>query len=353
MSVVSVVKVDDKSVDPETVFRAVNKAMRLAGWEKRVSGKNLVLKVNVVWDKIYPSCTTTPMVIEGILKTVLSSKKIRPNRITIVDTDTAAIVRADVSFKIQGIEKMANKYGVEVVNLRNTEFVDIKFEKGGVLKKLRVSKVLLDADPIITVPVLKTHSYSQLTGALKNQWGCIHDLRHNFHMVLNDAIPDVNNFFKGKIRFALMDGLFGMEGKGPKTGRPRKIGYIFASSDLVGLDTVVATVMGIDPYSVKHIVKSQRIGLGSMKGKGAGEAMPKYSFERADRSNIVMGTEMRLRHLGPKIEWLMFNSKSPVLFLFRWTAKAYYDIWYQLVGIKYVRKMMETNFGRMWSRYYL
>src|SRR3989338_1635078 len=353
MSVVSVVKVDDKSVDPETVFRAVNKAMRLAGWEKRVSGKNLVLKVNVVWDKIYPSCTTTPMVIEGILKTVLSSKKIRPNRITIVDTDTAAIVRADVSFKIQGIEKMANKYGVEVVNLSNTEFVDIKFEKGVVLKKLRVSKVLLDADTIITVPVLKTHSYSQLTGALKNQWGCIHDLRHNFHMVLNDAIPDVNNFFKGKIRFALMDGLFGMEGKGPKTGNPLKIGYIFASPDRVALDTAASRVMGINPQTVKHITYAQQVGVGSMKTKIVGDPLPKFKFEPAGQSNIVMATEMWLRHRGKWMEWLMFDSKSPFLLLLRLSAKVYYDLWYQLVGIKNVRKMMKTNYGKMYQSRYL
>ena len=34
-------------------------------------------------------------------------------------------------------------------------------------------------------------------------------------MVLHQAIADVNNFFKDKITFAFMDGLFGMEGKGP------------------------------------------------------------------------------------------------------------------------------------------
>src|SRR3990167_24641 len=110
--------------------------MELANWEKYVKGKNLVLKVNVVWDKLYPSCTTTPMVIEGVLKVIQSSKKVKPEKITIVDTDTAAIMSADVSFRIQGIEALAKKYSVEVVNLSHTTFKVIPFEKALVLHHL-------------------------------------------------------------------------------------------------------------------------------------------------------------------------------------------------------------------------
>lgn len=353
MSIVSCVKVSQTSTNPEVVFAAVKKAMELAQWEKYMQGKNLVLKVNVVWDTIYPSCTTTPMVIEGVLKVVRASNKFKPEKITVVDTDTAAIMRADISFKVQGIEDMVKKYDATVVNLSQTEFRDVSFNKALVLHKLRISKVLLDADTIITMPVLKTHSYSSMTGALKNQWGCIHDLRHNFHMVLHQAIADVNNFFKDKITFALMDGLFGMEGKGPKTGKPRQIGYLFASPDRVSLDTIAAGVMGIDPKQVKHITYAESVGVGSMQTKTVGDPVPHFQFEKADKSNIVMGTEMWLRHLGPWMEWLMFNARSPFLLLLRWAAKVYYDLWYSLVGIKYVREMMKTNYGVMWKKRYL
>lgn len=353
MSVVSCVKVNQESTDPNVVFRAVKKAMELAGWEKCVKGGNMVLKVNVVWDKIYPSCTTTPMVIEGVLKTIKSSKRINPKTITIVDTDTAAIMRADISFRIQGIEAMAKKYGVSVVNLSQTEFKEVNFKKALVLHRMRISKVLLEADTIITMPVLKTHSYSDITGALKNQWGCIHDLRHNFHMVLHKAIVDVNNFFKIKITFAVMDCLFGMEGKGPKTGNPKKIGYILASPDRVSLDTAAARVMGLTPENIKHIKYAQEAGVGSMKVKVVGDSLPLFKFERANRSNIVMATEMWLRHLGPWMEWLMFNAHSPLLFLLRWSAKIYYDLWYKFIGINNVKRMMKTNYGRMWQEEYL
>ncbi len=353
MSIVSVVNVNKESTNPEVVFRAVRRAMELANWEKYVKGKNLVFKVNVVWDKIYPSCTTTPMVIEGVLKVVTSSKNYRPEKITVVDTDTAAIMRAGISFRLQGIEDMVKKYGATVVNLSHTEFRIVPFEKALVLHRLKISTVLLDADCIITMPVLKTHSYSSMTGALKNQWGCIHDLRHNFHMVLHQAIADVNNFFKDKITFALMDGLFGMEGKGPKTGQPRKVGLLLASPDRVALDTVACRVMGIDPTSVKHLTFAEQVGVGSMKTTLVGDGLPTFHFEQANKSNIVMATEMWLRHRGKWMEWLMFDAHSPFLLTLRWAAKVYYDLWYDAVGIKYVRKMMRTNYGQMWKNRYL
>lgn len=350
-SPVACVKADPSSTDPRTIFQAVNRAMELADWEKYVRGPNIVLKVNVVWDKIYPSCTTTPMVIEGVIKTIRSSPKFKTAKITIADTDTAAIMRADISFKVQGIENMASKYAAKVVNLSQTDFKTIPFKKALVLHNLKISQVLLEADTIITMPVLKTHSYSTMTGALKNQWGCIHDLRHNFHMVLHQAIADVNNFFKDKITFAVMDGLFGMEGKGPKTGIPRKIGYILASPDRVALDVTACRVMGINPQDVKHIQLAHQVGLGSIKPKIIGDPLPVFKFIQANQSNFVMATEMWLRRRGKWMEWLMFDGKSPFLLLLRWAAKIYYDVWYRIIGVKYVRKMMNTNFGKMWRKY--
>lgn len=172
-------------------------------------------------------------------------------------------------------------------------------------------------------------------------------------MVLHQAIADVNNFFKDKITFALMDGLFGMEGQGPKTGKPRYIGLILASPDRVSLDTAACRVMNIDPMMVKHITFAQEVGVGSMKTKLVGDPLPTYSFQHAHSSNLVMGTEMWLRHRGKWMEWLMFDAHSPFLFLLRWAAKVYYDFWYAMVGIRYVREMMKTNFGKMWSDRYL
>jgi hypothetical protein len=38
--------------------------------------------------------------------------------------------------------------------------------------------------PEITIPVMKTHGRTVISEALKNQWGCLRELRHNYHLIL-------------------------------------------------------------------------------------------------------------------------------------------------------------------------
>lgn len=344
-SIVSCVKVKPGK-NTRLVFAAVKRAMELANWEKYVRGNNIVLKVNVVWDKLYPSCTTTPMVIEGVIR-VLREK--RPSsKITIVDTDTPGIMHADNSFRNLGIDKMAQIYNVKTVNLTNTKFRTVNLQ-GDKLKIFKVSKILLDADTIITMPVMKTHSLSTVSLSLKNQWGCIHDLRHNFHLYLAKAIGDVNNFYKKKVSFAIMDGLFGMEGKGPKNGNPVKVGFIFASPDRVALDYLVSKSMGFDPEKIEHIMRCEKLGIGTTKYKVLGSTPPKLKFASPHDFQLTFWVEMFLRRLGPSYEKLFFQTN--ILHPLRLAARVYNDVWYYFIGSKNKDRMMKTDFGHMWQTY--
>ncbi len=344
-SVVSSVKVGPGK-DPQLVFNAVRRAMELAHWQKYVRGKNIVLKVNVVWDKLYPSCTTTPMVMEGVIKVL--RQKIPNVKITIVDTDTPGIMHAHNSFENLGINKMVQKYGIKTINLTNTQFRRVNL-KGEILKDFKVSKVLLNADTIITMPVMKTHSLSTVSLSLKNQWGCIHDLRHNLHLHLAKAIGDVNKFYKKKVSFVVMDALFGMEGKGPKNGRPVKVGFIFASHDRVALDTLATTSMSFDPKKVEHIMHCEKLGIGTTKYNSVGSKPPKMKFASPHDFQVTFWVEMFLRRLGPFYEKLFFQTN--ILFPLRLAARIYNDVWYFFVGRRNKNRMMQTNFGKMWETY--
>lgn len=344
-SIVSCVKVRPGE-NRINVFVAVRKAMELANWQKFVKGKNIALKVNAVWDKLYPSCTTTPMVIEGVIRVL---KQGQPDaKITIVDTDTPGIMHVHNSFKNLGIDNMAKKYNVKTVNLTNTKFRRVNLG-GKILKKFKVSKVLLDADTIITLPVMKTHSLSTVSLSLKNQWGCIHDLRHNLHLHLAEAIADVNKYYKKKVFFAVLDGLFGMEGKGPKNGRPVRVGYVFASPDRVALDALVAKSMGFNPHSIKHITLCEKMGIGTMKYRVVGSKPPRMKFRSPHDFQLAFWVEIFLRRLGPFYEKLFFQTK--ILHPLRLAARIYNDIWYYLVGCKQRDKALRDDFGKIWKTY--
>lgn len=353
MSIVSCIKVSKTSTNPQIIFDAVQRAMELAHWEKYIKGKNIVLKVNAMWDKLYPSCTTTPMVVEGVIKTVLSLKKFKDAKITIVDANTVSFMDAGKSFKVQGMNKLTEKYPVKTVNLSRTKYKTISYKEATILKKIKISEVLLNADTIITIPVPKTHAYSGMTGALKNQWGCIHELRHNYHLVLHPAIVDINKFLQKKLTFMVMDALFAMEGKGPKNGIPVHVGHILASSDPVAMDTAACQMMGLDVndfYYIKHAAKN---GLGKLKAEVTGNPLPSFKFATAQKSNFAMGMEMRLRKISPLVEKIIFGETSPFLLALRIAAKFYYDFWYQFIGMKNVKKMLRTNHGAIWKKLYL
>ncbi|MBD3279459.1 MAG: DUF362 domain-containing protein [Candidatus Pacebacteria bacterium] len=331
---------------PKVVFAAVEQAMQLANWQKYVKGKNIVLKVNAVWDKIYPSCVTTPMVIEGVI--LVLKKNLKKSKLTIVDTNTPGMMNATDAFKQLGIQALADRYHIKTVNLSNTDFKQVNLN-GQVLKKMKISKVLLKADSIITLPVLKTHVLSTVTLSLKNQWGCIHDLRHQHHLHLREAIADVNKYFAAKIRFAVLDALWGMEGKGPKNGHPLEVGHVFASHDKVALDSFAAKTMGFNPQKIPHIVNAAKNNLGQMSYRLIGDQPPQFQFVKPQSFHLAFEVELFLRKLGKGCQKIFFQ--GPVFYFMRLAAKIYNDLWYYLIGQHKAAVAFKTRFGQMWTKY--
>ena len=69
---------------------------------------------------------------------------------------------------------------------------------------------------------------------MKNQWGCIprYD-RILLHKHLHELIGKVNSI--RPVTLALMDGLVGMQGRGPINGYPIDLNVVLASRDPVAL----------------------------------------------------------------------------------------------------------------------
>ena len=61
----------------------------------------------------------------------------------------------------------------------------------------------------------------------------------------------------------LIDGLYGMEGKGPIKGSPVFHGFAIASEDAVAADALATHVMGFNPDDVPYLDLAYREGLGN------------------------------------------------------------------------------------------
>jgi len=123
------------------------------------------------------------------------------------------------------------------------------------LKDIPVAKPIFDADLVISVPKLKTHDVTLLTGAVKNMFGIIvGKVKHEIHKkalmkgLFGETLIDILNIRKPAL--AIMDGVVAMEGNGPGKGVPRKAGVILASKDCFALDIIASKIIGINPLDV-------------------------------------------------------------------------------------------------------
>jgi uncharacterized protein (DUF362 family) len=149
---------------------------------------------------------------------------------------------------------------LSVRNLSKDELIETGEPR---MKGFGFAKTWLDADAFITLPVLKTHGTTVFTGALKNQWGCIprYD-RILLHKHLHELIGEVNRLKPPVI--ALMDGLVGMQGRGPINGYPIDLNVLLASRDPVALDATGMRLIGLEPATSRHLVHASQLGLGRL-----------------------------------------------------------------------------------------
>ena len=257
MSEMSHSRVVLRSVSTTPLPNAVEDCLTLCDWESWLPrGAVVVIKPNLctaVSDKVL-ACNTDVALIEALCQALLT----RTNRIYIGE---AGHLRQTPwqAFAASGYVEMAKRLGVELVNFSESPTVRVRLEPAG---EIAMPRQLLEADAYINVPVLKTHALTYFTGALKNQWGCVPDchdrLRH--HRSINAMLSSIQRLLQPK--FALMDGIVGMEGRGPVAGEVRRLDLILASRDSVALDASAMRLVGLDPQKSIHVVMAAHQGLG-------------------------------------------------------------------------------------------
>jgi len=330
----------------DSIQAAVREAMELASWRNSlVRGRATALKVNLGWDLFIPGSITSPWVIEGVILAIRDWV----GQIYLVESDQV-LENIETAYRKSQLPSVCARYGVVWVNMSRAPMRTVSLECGRIFSTLEIPSILLECQ-LVTIPVMKTHAKTRITGAIKNQWGCISKLRHNYHLVLSEALADINAAVKPV--FAVMDATIALEGNGPKSGRPKVVGKVLASSDLVALDTLQASMMGIDPASVDHLQTCAIRGLGTNKIEnidvvGEGEAKSVNLQFVPARHNLVSRLEELLRR--SRWKWLFFD--TPLFFLMLFGAKVWYRVWFYAVsGRKHWRTVCSHPvYGKLWEQ---
>ena len=349
---------------PATVIDDYKRLMRLASYQEFLPrDRQTALKINISWHYFYPACSTTPWQLDGVISTLLEDGYCKDqlyachNRTVVVSAR-----RGEVANKHKQV--VVDKYGLRNIHLYEPGEEWIRYEPRAKMlvldtiypEGIRIPKRLVGSN-IIHLPTMKTHVFTQMTGAMKNAFGgLLFEKRHWTHSVIHETLVDLLAIQK-EIHpgiFAVMDGTFAGDGPGPRCMVPHVKNYILASSDMVAIDAVAAKMMGFDPLSIKFIRLAHERGLGCgdvREIEVVGEDIADVNFHFQVRDTLASRGQ-KMIYWGPlkPLERLLLRTA-----LAPWSYAAsflYHDVyWYNCVGRRRVREALGTEWGKLFLAY--
>lgn len=254
-SKVSILKAD--SYDQGKVYAAVKKAVDLLGGISAFveKGEKILLKPNLLSARPPESGVDThPEVLRAVARLVKGAEA----EVIVGDSPGGlGFKTAGSTYEESGIKRVCEEEGIKLVD----------FDKAQNIKGIPVSVWAKEADGIISIPKMKTHDLTTLTGAIKNSYGlAVGHFKADCH--LKAPRPDefaklvVDVFETAVPRLVVIDGITAMEGNGPAGGELRNAGLIIASNDCVACDAVFAELAGIEPLRIEITAEAYRRKLG-------------------------------------------------------------------------------------------
>jgi uncharacterized protein (DUF362 family) len=241
--------------------QAVKEAIAaLGGMEKFVGqGDRVLIKVNICGGVPEIKGTYTSTDVAGVIVDMVRAAGGEP---TLADADMVW-TKFWRAAEDSGWKEWARQKGVRLLNLTETRIVRFDFGKDSALGVERVSKELIDADVIISLPTMKTHLLTGVTMGMKNMYGTFPEVdKAKYHRKqIEDVIYEINSAFRPTL--TVIDGTIGGEAIGPLSCRPVNFQTVIASGDVVAADSVACQLMGYDPMDITHIHKASDHGLGN------------------------------------------------------------------------------------------
>jgi len=251
-----------ESYDLDRVREAVRRGLELLGGADRFAqaGERIVLKPNLLVGRAPSRAVNThPAVFQA------TAEAFQETGATLSYGDSPGFGPLGSAARRAGIGEVAEALGIPSADFSHGR--SVSFPDGRLIKQFTLANGALDADGIVSLPKMKTHGLTRITGAIKNQFGCIPGvLKPEFHArlsnvdVFSQMLVDLNRLLRP--RLCVMDGIVAMEGNGPQGGSPRPMNVLAFSEDPVALDTVVCRMIDLDPGLVVPIQYGVAFGLG-------------------------------------------------------------------------------------------
>jgi len=155
-----------------------------------------------------------------------------------------------------GFLRVAEKSGISTA-ARNSGATLVEFKDAaelcgtGTFHSIRLARAYCEADKIINLPKLKTHEMMTMTCAVKNLFGAVvgaekagwHLKAGSSRQLFARLLLEIYQLRKPTL--TIVDAIIAMEGDGPGSGDPIKLGLLLAGVNPVAIDVIAGRLAGI------------------------------------------------------------------------------------------------------------
>ncbi len=279
-------------------------------------GMKIVIKANLVAAmKPETAATTHPSLVAALVKMLRE----RGAEVVVGDSPGGLFTVAALNgvYKATGMTE-AEKAGA-VLN-RNVGY-HVQSIGGNTMKELTYTDYLDDCDALIDFAKLKAHGMIGMSAAVKNLYGVIPGLlKPETHYVypdhedFADMLIDINEYFRPKIKLALIDAVVGMEGNGPTAGTPREIGALIAARTTYEADAAAARLIGLKTEDVPTLSAAKKRGVcpDDIALYGDPDALAVRDFESVPRRSITSFGSKRGKLIKNFVDRTLSHKPAPI-----------------------------------------
>lgn len=267
-------------------YRAPLKEILLRGiklFPLQLRGKTVLLKPNLVEFEPDGVINTHPAVIAAAIEAFRTAGA----KDVIVAEGPGHRRDNEYLLTASGLYSALKETGARYVDLNSDDLRRTKLRSQFTnLRELYLPETLFNVDLVVSMPKLKTHHWAGVTLSLKNMFGVIPGSVYGWPKNIlhwsgiHGSILDINSTIPIP-RFAIIDGIVGMEGDGPVRGTAKNSGVLVLGYDLAAVDATAARLMNIVPEKIEYLSQGGQF-LGNIAEETIEQVGEKVSAFRQD-----------------------------------------------------------------------
>jgi uncharacterized protein (DUF362 family)/Pyruvate/2-oxoacid:ferredoxin oxidoreductase delta subunit len=220
--------------------------------------------------------TTHPLIVKAVCEYFLDHG-IRPR---ISDSPAISNFR---KIRIRGgYEETLEDLGIDIKPFQKGVKVDI----GEPFGEVEIARAAMEADLVINLAKLKSHTQMLLTLGVKNTFGCILGMQKaKWHLragVDREMFARLLVQIHGAVNpaFTIVDGILALEGQGPgKSGSARPLGLLVGGNSAHAVDKTICILLGLDPNELETVKQASALKAFDGEAYVSGDLKIQYDFK--------------------------------------------------------------------------